>query len=166
MVLFHASIKDDPGWSLLPILCAWQSSYLCDNVVIEELGCAFKNEVVQLNYLPNLLHQIAEKTLVLGDAGISRVLHPTCLVQPELLSLETLAPLCCSQLCVFGFNSRFSLPPIYRSQDKTFNKAFSEQNVEAEALPQKIRRAIENRSITLAQAPQKHKACCGSTVTC
>lgn len=43
---------------------------MCDNVVTEELGYALKNWVVQLNCLPNLLHQVAEKTLVLRDAEV------------------------------------------------------------------------------------------------
>lgn len=69
------------------------------------------------------------------------------LFQAMLHSLKKPAPLCSSwhmyvwlleATCMFGFSSWFisSLPLIYPSQDKTFNKTFSEQNVEAEVLPQ------------------------------
>lgn len=42
---------------------------MCDNIVIEELGYGSRNRVVQWNYLPNLLHWVAEKMSVAGDVG-------------------------------------------------------------------------------------------------
>lgn len=111
--------------------------------------------MVELNYLPNLLHQVAEKMLV-GSAGAgvrSSLSHRSG--SSWATSIKYTGTTAILQSCVFGFNSWFlsSFRLIYRSQDKTFNKAFREQNVEAEVLPQK------------SNWGQKHLICTGSSET-
>lgn len=83
-----------------------------------------------------------------GD--ISRPLNPIILFQAMLHSVKKPPHHCALPVCICLASSLgLSLPLIDRSQDKTFNKTSSEQNVEAEVLPQKIRGAVENRSLAL-----------------
>lgn len=107
-----------------------------------------------MNYLPNLPDDWKD---VAGGGCWDR--------SEEVTSVDLLIQWFCSKLCYSQWKNPhhcallvcicsastlgLSLPLIYRSQDKTFNKTFSEQNVEAEVLPQKIRGAVENRSLAL-----------------
>lgn len=111
---------------------------------------------------------MAEKTFVVGDARVGsnqlgwvELFFPQfwfnlsyCHWEKNKNNKRKAVPLCYSLLCVFGFNSCFSLfyPIFFLIQDKAFNKAFSKQ---------KIGRVIAEKGhweLALAEAPQKHEA--------